>query len=147
MKKTIFALAMLATTSAFAAGPIGYPGSDWTSFTTNPSPIKGTPEDNNLLLQGNVQQGVDWLKVGHSEWVLDTYVALGYSIDHNGLYYDNKLSPALGVKLRRDYTNSMVEVGVQAIHQDNFRGVTQGPSNGNGMQVYVNYWGGWNLKR
>ena len=146
MKKLFFIIAMLSSIPAFAEGPIGYPGSDWTSFTTNPSPIRGTPENNNYLLQGNIQQGIDWLKIGKSQWVFNTYAALGYSVDHNALYYDNKLTPALGLKFRRDYTNSSVEVGVQAIHQDNFRGVTEGANNGNGVQLFINYWTGWNLK-
>ena len=61
MKKTLFAAALLAA-SFGASAQLAYPGSNWSSLTFNPSVIRGTPEDNNILLQGKLEQGVVWAK-------------------------------------------------------------------------------------
>lgn len=146
MKKSLFAAVLLiAATGAFAQSSA--PGSAWASLTYNPSPIRGTPEDNNTLLQGRVEQGLIVGRVG--DFRVNTFGAINYSVDNNGLSYNNKVAPALGVKLQRDMgSNGIIEMGVQVIHQNNFRGVPAGsPSSGTGVQVFVNIWSGWDLKR
>jgi hypothetical protein len=148
MKKAIFASALaLAMVAGAQAEPLGYPGSNWSVLTVNPSPIRGTPEDNNVLLQGKIEQGVDWMRLGDGKWRLNSYVQLGYSADKNGLAYNNKLVPAIGTKVSRDFDNGVLDLGVQVVHQNNFRGVTTGPSSGTGVQLYASYWFGWNLKK
>jgi hypothetical protein len=145
MKKTLFAVALLvASASAFAQSSA--PGSAWASLTYNPSPIKGTPEDNNTLLQGRVEQGLIVGRVGGFR--VNTFGAVNYSVDNNGLAYNNKISPMIGVKLQRDLGSSgVVEAGVQVVHQHNFRGVSSGPTSGTGVQAFVSFWSGWDLKR
>ena len=150
MKAAILAVALLASVTAASAedkytGPIGYPGSNWSVLTVNPGVIKGTPEDDNILLQGKLEQGIDWKKYGN--WTLNTYGALGYSADKNGLFYNNKFVPALGVKMSRGYERGVIDVGVQVVYQNNFRGVTAGDNSGYGVQAYASYWFGWNLKK
>lgn len=144
MKKTLLALALVAVSFGAAAGEA--PGSAWASLTYNPSPIRGTPEDNNTLLQGRVEQG---LIVGHvGGFKVNTFGAVNYSVDNNGLSYNNKVAPSVGVKLQRGLgSNGIVEFGVQAVYQNNFRGVTSGPSSGTGVQVFANFWSGWDLKK
>lgn len=145
MKKILIAMAMAAM-SASASAQLAYPGSTWSELTFNPSPIKGTPEDDNVILQGAIQQGIDWKKYGN--YTLNTYVGANYSIDKNGLAYNNKFSPMIGVRLIRSFQGSGVaEAGVRVVHQRSFRGVTQGPTSGTGIQVYASYWFGWNLKK
>jgi hypothetical protein len=146
MKKTLFAVALLvASAGAFAQSSA--PGSAWANLTYNPSPIKGTPEDNNTLLQGRVEQGLIVGRVGGFR--VNTFGAVNYSVDNNGLAYNNKVSPMLGVKLQRDLGSSgIVEAGVQVVHQYNFRGVAAGqPNSGTGVQAFVSFWSGWDLKR
>lgn len=144
MKKTLLAIALVAIASS-ASAQLSMPGSNWSTLTYNPSPIRGTPEDNNTLLQGNIEQGIVWRKLG--DWKLNTYGALAYTVDRNGLAYNNKLSPSIGVKLQHDFANNGVfEVGTAIVHQDNFRGVTAGPKSGTGVNLYAQYWFGWNLK-
>lgn len=149
MKKTLIALALAVTSvGAFAdAGPIGYPGSNWSQLTFNPSPISGTPEDNNVLLQGKIEQGIDWKRFGaNNEWTLNTYASMGYSADKNGLAYNNKLVPAVGVKMRRSFENGVLDIGAEVVHQRNFK-QDFGRDSGTGAMVYVSYWFGWNLKK
>lgn len=145
MKKLILAV-MLTITSIGAQAQLAMPGSNWTELTYNPSPIKGTVEDNNIVVQGALQQGIDWTKLG--AWTLNTSVGVNYVADRNGLSYNNKISPLIGIKLRRDFASGSVDVGIRVVHQINFSGVSPGqPKSGTGVQVYAGYWFGWNLKK
>lgn len=148
MKKILIAAAILAaSTSAFAqSGPIGYPGSNWSVLTVNPSVIEGTPEDNNILLQGKLEQGIDWFRFGDGNWVLNTFGSVGYSVDKNQLSYNNKIVPALGIKVSRKFDQGVIDVGTQLVHERRFRTPDGFPSSGTGVQVYVSYWFGWNLR-
>lgn len=147
MKKSIIA----ATLAVFSLGavaqdgikPLAYPGSNWSVLTVNPGVISGSPEDNNVLLQGKLEQGIDWVKFGDKKrWTLNTYVSLGYSVDKNKLDYNNKLVPAIGVKVSRSYEHGVVDFGVQAVHENHFR-ATGGRKSGSGVQAYASYWFGW----
>jgi len=144
MKKTLLAVALIAA-SFGASAQLAYPGSNWSSLTFNPSVIRGTPEDNNILLQGKLEQGVVWAKFGDVR--LNTYGSVAYSWDRNGLSYNNKIVPAIGVKLQTQFEKGQFDVGVELAHQRNFRGVTAGPSSGTGVLVYAQYWFGWDLKK
>jgi hypothetical protein len=149
MKKLLFATALAVASAAASADglkPVGYPGSNWSVLTVNPGVIKNTPEDNNVLLQGRLEQGVDWKRFGsNNEWTFNTYASLGYSIDKNELAYNNKLVPAIGAKISRRFDSGVVDFGIQAVHERHFTGVTSGPKSGSGVQVYASYWFGWNL--
>jgi hypothetical protein len=143
MKKTLIAAAML--TMAFAASAqSSYPGSNWSEMTVNPGVIAGTPESGNVLLQGNIQQGMIVGEVG--AFKVNTFVGMNYSVDRNGLSYNNKLVPMVGVKLQRDIPGGVMDMGVRLVHETHFRGVDTGPKSGTGVQAYISYWTGWNLK-
>lgn len=146
MKKIISAIALLAAAFTASADPIGYPGSNWSTITINPGVVRGTAEDNNVLLQGKAEQGIDWLRFGAGDaWKLNTYAQVGYSVDRNKLDYNNKLVPAVGVKMVRSFEHGTAELGIQVVHEDHFR--LSGPGrSGNGVQAYGSYWFGWNLK-
>ena len=145
MKKILLAVA-LAAVSFGASAQIGYPGSTWSELTVDPSVLKGTPEDNNILFQGNIQQGIDWAEFGM--YKVNTFAGLNYSVDKNRLSYNNKLVPMIGVRLIRSYGDAgTAEAGLRLVHQRNFRGVTEGASSGTGVQAYASYWFGWNLKK
>lgn len=154
MKKNILALSIAAMigglgfASSASADPVGYPGSTWSTLTFNPGVIKDTPEQDNLLLQGKIEQGIDWFKFGDdNQWKFNTYASLGYSADRNGLSYNNKLVPAVGMKVSRNFENGVLDIGVQAVHENHFRGVNYGPRSGTGVQLYVSYWFGWDLRK
>lgn len=144
MKKTLIAFAMLSL--AAAAGAQEMPGSAWATLTVNPSVVKDTLEDNNVMLQGRVEQGYIVGRVG--DFRVNTFAAVNYSVDKNGLSYNNKLSPSVGIKMQRNFgSNGIFEMGVQAVHQRNFRGVSYGPREGTGVQAFINVWSGWDLKK
>lgn len=140
----IACLAALVFAVGGASAQVSYPGSNWSTLSVNPSVVKGTPEDNNVLLQGKLEQGVVWSRLG--DWGVNTYGSVGYSWDKNGLSYNNKVSPAVGLKFQRSFEKGQVDIGVEVVHQENFRGVVSGPKSGTGVQAYAQYWFGWNLK-
>jgi hypothetical protein len=147
MKKTLLLAALVFASATATAQGMSAPGSTWANLTYNPSPIKGTPEDNNTLLQGRVEQGLIVGRVGGFR--VNTFGAVNYSVDNNGLSYNNKVAPMVGIKLQRDLGSSgIVEAGVQVVHQHNFRGVAAGqPNSGTGVQAFISVWSGWDLKR
>lgn len=143
MKKLFIALALVGL-SLSASAQLAYPGSNWSDVTVNPSVVKGTPEANNVLLQGNIEQGIVWKHFG--AWRLNTFTGLNYSVDRNGLAYNNKLAPMVGVKFQHDFSsNGQLDLGVRLVHERHFRSVTEGENSGTGVQAYADYWFGWNL--
>jgi hypothetical protein len=168
MKKTLTAIALLLSTSVALAQdtppvpnkyaltptesssttgwlpkPIALPGSNW-SVLSYPSGAIG-PERDSVLLQGRIEQGADWFKFGADKnWVFNTYVDLGYSVDSEEISYNNKVVPGIGAKISRRFTDGVVDVGVRYFHQYNWVG--QNESAGS-FQVYASYWFGWDLKK
>jgi hypothetical protein len=146
-------LALSASAASYADGPVGYPGSTWGQLTAPSSVIKGTPEDNNWLYMGKITQGVDWLRFGKNDkWTFDTYGSFGFSVDRNRLDYNNKIVPAIGAKIERSFTRGVVSAGVEGIYERHFGDTAVYDSgspikqSGYGVQAYVSYWFGWNLK-
>ena len=152
MKKILMSAAMVLSLvgTAVMADPIGYPGSTWGVLTAPSSVLHDTPEANNWLYQGKITQGVDWFKFGSDDtWVFDTYGSLGLSVDRNKLDYNNKFVPAIGAKVSKLFDNGSIDVGVEGLYERHFGDVDPGYTgkrSGFGVQAYVSYWFGWNLK-
>lgn len=140
MKKIIFALA-LASAAAAHAEPIEYPGSTW-GVVMGPASTTGA-EKNNVLAQGKIEQGIVWFRFADGQWKLNTYASLSYSLDTEGINYNNKAVPAVGVKATREFSSGVVDVGVQAINERRWKDNV----NSSGVQAYASYWFGWNLKK
>lgn len=146
MKKQILAALVLASLSLGATAQIGYPGSTWSELTISPSVIKGTAEDNNIVFQGAIQQGIDWAQYGNYKF--NTFIGMGYIADKNHLSYNNKITPMIGARLIRTYGDAgTAEAGIRLVHQRNFRPGIGEPRSGTGIQAYAGYWFGWNLKK
>jgi hypothetical protein len=151
MKKSIISLLTIAAISGAAMAqeslkPVSYPGSNWSNITFNSDPVADKAHTNTLL-QGNVEQGIVW-RTFDNGWRLNTYAAMGYSVDNRGYSYNNKVTPTLGVKLQRPWENGIIDIGVQAVYQNTFRGLPSGVSNSaSSVQLYVQYWTGWDLKK
>ena len=141
MKKSVFVAALLAAAVSVSAEPLEYPGNVW-GVVTFPSSTVGA-ERNNVLAQGRIEQGIVWFRFADGKWKLNTYAALGYSLDTEGINYNNKAVPALGVKATREFEQGVVDLGVQAIQENRWKdGV-----HSSGVQAYASWWFGWNLKK
>jgi hypothetical protein len=150
MKRLLIAAASAAAGAASAA-PIGYPGSTWGAVVF-PASVGGEERSgqlvrDNVLLQGKLEQGVDWLRFGDDKYKLNTYAAIGYTFDNKGFSYNNKLSPALGVKVTRTVGTGTLDLGLQVVHEYRLKpGRTERKSD-TGVQAYVGWWFGWDLKK
>lgn len=132
----------LLAAAAAAGQPLAYPGSTWT-HVSYPSGL-AAPEDRNLLLSGRIEQGAVWFRLGSGgEWAFNTYAALNYSADGKGLGYNNKLTPALGMKLTRPLNGGILDLGLQVAHERRFKD----HQSNTGVQAYAGWWAGWDLRR
>lgn len=126
-----------------AAEPVAYPGSMWGQLMY---PAGLTDEEKtNTLLSGRIEQGVDWFRFGDDRWKFNTYIAIGYSVDNKGLFYNNKLTPALGAKVSRSFDRGVLDLGIQAIHERRWKDANNG--NNSGVQVYASWWFGWDARK
>jgi len=162
-KILIAAVAVLSTSLAAAgdyAGPIGYPGQTWGYLTFPSSAYNEGIEKNNWIYQGKLTQGVDWLAFGvDDQWVFDTYASVGLSVDRLGIQYNNKVVPAIGARMTRKFSKGSIDFGVEGLYEKHF-GKRDSSGNlwsvnptspergasGYGVQGYISYWFGWNLK-
>lgn len=144
--KTILIATAVMTLAMSVNAQNSYPGSAWANMTGNPSVVKNSAEEGNILLQGRVEQG---MIIGHvGDFRVNAFGAVNYSVDRNGLDYNNKIAPMVGVKMQRDLgSNGIVEFGVQAVHENHFRATNGSPSNGTGVQAFVSFWSGWDLRK
>lgn len=150
MKKHIIAIALATLSSGVLAQeaqkpfrPLGYPGYTWGSITT-PSSVVGGVEEHNVVLQGKIEQGVDWFKFGKNVTV-NTFVDLGYSVDNKNVPWNNKVAPGIGVKLKHETSFAHLEYGVRYGYERRW----EDPVNrsGNGVQVFINWYTDWNLRK
>jgi hypothetical protein len=88
---------LLSSAIVHAEMPLGYPWSTWgvLSHSLDAKTEKG------LKLDTYLEQGIDWLKIGNSDFVLNTYLGLGITLsDHSQDYWNNKIGPRVGVKIK-----------------------------------------------
>jgi len=166
MKKHILAAAIIlaVSSSAWAADPapatsgfsfpepIALPGYTWGSAQYPASVIKGIPEHNDGLFSGRTEQGADWFKFGErKEFTFNTFVGINYSVDTQGLPWNNYVKPQLGMQLRHDWANGgSGTLGVAYQWEDRWKNEYNGvsaPSHGNGVVVYYNFYTNWDLKK
>ena len=88
-----------------------YPGWSWTEMRY---PASHDPqEEDDFILDGSLQQGVDWMRLG-SKAVLNTFAGLDYTIDSEELEWNNRLTPSVGARIRMGLTRqSLLECGVE----------------------------------
>lgn len=148
MKRHVFGIALvllcLALCSGSAFAIVGFRGSTWGDLRGE-MPNEG---ENNLLLNGWIKQGVDWMKWGNV--TLNTYATLRYQADTEGYDWNNLVGPGVGISLEafspRGITGS---VGVEYIW-DRYLGVDEASAfdvNAHKIVIYVNWYGWWDLKK
>lgn len=125
-------LMLLAFTVVAQAEPLGYPWSTWGEITQT---LGDTDVDQGFKLDGYVEQGVDWTKVG--AFTLNTFVGLrGTVSDHSSEYWNNKWGPWIGLKMKLDgkpfssQSWSNLAVGVRWEYVDYFQGHNDTDSRG-----------------
>jgi len=102
-----------ATTAAGSPAPddaLRYPGYMW-SQVREPSDVYD--EDGNSIVEGAIQQGVDWLRLGNNTW-LNTFAEVGLKRDSDDLNWNNENKLSVGGKLRYfGLKRTLVSVGAK----------------------------------
>ncbi|MCK5662132.1 MAG: hypothetical protein KAI17_01530 [Thiotrichaceae bacterium] len=107
-------------------GEIRYPGSQAPS------------EDNDIILEGYVEQGVDWMKLD-TLGTINFYANLDYITDSKELDWNNSITSGVGIKLKKVIgSNLLLEFGIEAAHER--RWVSD--QTDNVVFVYLN-WSSW----
>lgn len=117
---------------------VGFRGATWGDLRQE------FPEElpDNLVLQGWVKQGVDWVEWRHA--TLNTYVALRYRWDTEGYDWNNTIGPALGLSLDLYSSKGLsATAGVEYIWDRYF----ESDRNDNKIALYLGWYGWWDLKR
>lgn len=83
--------------AAYAETPIGYPWSTWGELSHS----FDARQEKGLKLDTYVEQGIDWLKIGNSDFTLNTFLGLRLTAsDHKEDYWNNKIGPWVGFKVK-----------------------------------------------
>ena len=98
VKMLIFIAAVLFTLwtpPANAWAPLGLPWESYGEMRAKPGGI-----EKGVQLDGWVEQGVDWVRLGNSNWVLNTFVQPHLTLsDNQSQWWNNKASVWVGIKL------------------------------------------------
>jgi hypothetical protein len=145
MKKILLTLALFTASTPAMAEPLAYPGDAWVNLASPTTTNKNNPEAGNWTLQGKITQGVDWVTFGEDDdWTLNTYATVGFSLDTKGMDYNNRVTPGVGVKVRKQIKNGVFDIGVQVINETRFGNKYIIPDrSSNAIQGYVSFWSGW----
>jgi len=146
--KNFLITAFLLASTPLAAEPLGFPGVTWNTIVLS----EKAPNEPSLQMQGIVEQGVDWFKLGGDKWKFNTYAAVTYNIDNNGA---RSYTPQLGLKFNRRYNNGSLDLGVRVLdHHSKSNYVANLPGSsivqtgrGRSVQAYGTFWFEWNLKK
>lgn len=145
MKKLLFLLILffaLTPSMVSAETPLGYPGYSWGSLVY-PSSLM---ETDNLLYDGKIEQGIDWAVFGKKkEYVLNTFADFRYTLDTAGYSWNNKIMPGVGTKIVRRLPNNIgaADIFVKYVYEYRWKDNEQK----HGVQVGINYYFSWNLKK
>lgn len=78
--------------------PLGYPFTSWGEITETPVGRQET----GFKVDGYVEQGIDWLKLGKTDWKFNTFVGLRGTASSRPIeYFNNKVGPWAGFKFKR----------------------------------------------
>lgn len=95
----------------------GYPGSTWGELRKE-LPMHDGQE--NLILDGWVEQGIDWQRWGNIR--LNTYATVRYKLDSEGLDWNNSIGPGLGIALNHiTPKGNQIRFGVEYINDRFFK--------------------------
>lgn len=142
MAKRAFLLSLLAVCflgmPSVAHSIVGLRGATWGDLRYE------VPEElsENLILQGWVKQGVDWMQWGKA--TLNTYVALRYRLDTQGYDWNNTIGPAVGVSLDLYTSKGLSGTAGAEYIWDRY---TESDRSDNKLAIYIGWYGWWDLER
>lgn len=129
----------LSPSCALATMPLGFPGSTWGTLRFPSS--QDVQEKDNLILEGAIEQGIDWFELG--EWsVVNTFMQVSYAVDQEKFDYNNEIEFEVGLKLKILSLDWMcLEFGGKYILD--YRWETDRHTKG--TEVFLNWGASWDL--
>ena len=115
-----------------------YPGSMWAQIR-NPSDVFDEP--NNEIIEGAIEQGVDWAQPGENLW-LNSFMTIELKRDQDKLNWNQENKLSIGTQLR--YTGidrTLVALGAK---HDRVKRIRSG-DNKEGMTYFLNWHSYWDL--
>ncbi|MEW6052550.1 MAG: hypothetical protein AB1552_02010 [Nitrospirota bacterium] len=113
MKRCLAVLVILMTVSVFShqatAEILGYPWYSWGELSFTPS----NDIERGSKLDMYVEQGIDWMKLGESDFVLNTFAGIGLTkSDHTNDFWNNRWRPVFGGKVKHPLKAGLNNWGV-----------------------------------
>ncbi len=108
----------------------GLSGSTWGQLTYESGDSLSGPS-----AQGYIKQGIDWVNI--NSYTLNTFGSLNYRFRTDNNDYYNAYGPALGMEIKKGPFN----IGVQYFWES----FNELHKSNNQLQVFVNWWHGWDL--
>jgi len=119
MKKCLTVLVVLMAVLIFSyqarAEILGYPWSTWGELSYSPS----NDVEQGVKLDMYVEQGIDWTKIGNTDWVFNNFAGVGLTAsDHASDFWNNKVRPTLGLKFKHPVKTSLnnwgeIDIGIR----------------------------------
>ena len=118
------------------SGDLALPGLTWGELRYPGS--QASEEDNDLVLEGYVEQGVDAMKL--KDWgTINFYANLDYIVDNKELDWNNSIASGVGMKLKKLVgSNLLLQIGIEASRER--RWISD--QTDNVIFVYLN-WSSW----
>lgn len=96
--------------TTWAEQVLRYPGFMWSQLR-QPSDV--FDEDGNSIIEGAIQQGIDWVRLGDDIW-LNTFAEIGLKRDSDDLDWNNENKLSAGTKLRYfGISRTLISVGAK----------------------------------
>ena len=116
MKKYLAVLTVLIAILIFNyranAEVLGYPWGTWGEISYSPS----CDIEKGVKLDAYVEQGIDWTKLGSSDWILNNFIGFGLVVsDHKSDFWNNRARPVIGLKIKHPVKTSLNNWGELAI--------------------------------
>jgi hypothetical protein len=120
---------------------IALPGQMWIT-AGSASPI----EKGNLLTQAFIEQDASVFATWNNSLWITPYVSAGLAFDAQGYSWNNKIDPAVGIKLNRSFRTGVISAGIAYTYENRFRnqeGATFRPTAG--VKDFVQDWFAWDV--
>lgn len=118
----------------------GFPGSTWGELRWEFPEEEAGQE--NLILQGWIEQGIDWTKWGNLR--LNTYATIRYKWDSEELDYNNSIGPGIGIALANIWPKGdHIKIGVEYIWDRFYKSHKTEEK----AVIFMKWYGWWDLKK
>lgn len=119
----------------------GYPGSTWGEIRQDLPNKKGPDGPTNVIGQGYIEQGIDWVRWGNL--FFNSYGTVRYKFDTMHYDWNNSVGPGLGIALTHYTKNgNQVRLGIEHNWENYFNtGRVEEKT-----MLYIRWFQSWNFK-